>query len=168
MISLTVSSVPVFTKALFVGTVFDPFLLSEAVFVTTASFTVDTAGITASEEDDPAETFQNWGRYRHIAFEIIRGKKLPRSFRISLSASSEMLSEILQTENGFFFENPELIDSLTMNIYYKDQKIRITTSTSLKIFSMEQNRLDHIWDQYVSAFLELNEIDFEDDFVAGH
>ncbi|MBO4390604.1 MAG: hypothetical protein J5825_07075 [Lachnospiraceae bacterium] len=165
MISLTVSSVPVFTKALFVGNVFDQFLLSEAVFATTASFTIDTTDIPSSGEEEPDEIIRNWGLYRHIAFEIIRGKKLPRSFRITLAASPEMLSEITETENGFFKENPELIDALTMNIYYKDQKIRITTSTSLKVFSMEQNRLDHIWDQYVSAFLELNEIDFEDDLM---
>ena len=63
----------------------------------------------------------------------------------------------------FFAENPELIDSLILNIYYKDQKIRLTTSTSLKLFSPEQPHLDKVWDQYVTAFLEMYEIDFRDD-----
>lgn len=164
MISLTVTSVPSFTKDLFVGEIFDPYYLSEAVFHTSHLISIGSAPDALKKEEEPEDPEnRTWGHVRRIAFEIVRGKKLPHSFRIALAASPEMISEVTQAEKGFFKENPELIDALILNIYYKDQKIRITTSTSLKLFSPEQPNLDKVWDQFVIAYFEMYEIGFTDD-----
>ena len=110
MISLTINSVPAFTKDLFVGEFFDPFLLSEAVFHTSHMITIENSPVPSSVSPDREDTSVSeepngtWGNVRRIAFEIVRGKKLPHFFRIALAASPDMIAEVTEAEKGFFSE----------------------------------------------------------------
>ena len=89
MRALKVEDIRSFTRALFMQDCFDGFLLGEAEFSTFCSFSVDgrveRSWFTDEElEKEQIEAYVRWGRVRELCFQLIRGRKTPSSFRITL------------------------------------------------------------------------------------
>ena len=80
MIGLNILDIKDFTEKLFKEETFDNFLVTEADFATSFSVSVDGRIAEPEEEDD----FITWRTLRPLAFQIIKGKQLPRSFKIVL------------------------------------------------------------------------------------
>lgn len=168
MIHLKLTQQKQFTKALFLEDIFDNFRLYQASFKTYSLFEIDGTvnadyyATEGTEAPTPTEKYSSWGQIRPIAFQIIKGKRLPLFFHIVFTASKEMLTEIVETlPSDSAFKNPEEIESMVFNIYYRNGVLQCTSATSKKLFALDQS-LDHVWDQYLIAFLEMNEIEYED------
>lgn len=89
MVALKIEEQKAFTAGLFVGTMFDEFLVREVSIVTFNSFTVDgrvRQGYYSDEELEAGqiEEFSAWKAVRPFCFSLIRGSRLPESFRIVL------------------------------------------------------------------------------------
>jgi len=86
MIALKAEDVKSFTTKLFVREDFDAFLVKEVNITTYNSFSIDghvKQGYYTEEEreENHIEEFSSWKTLRPFCFSLIKGKKLPGSFR---------------------------------------------------------------------------------------
>lgn len=160
MVALEIQELGPFTSKLFVGEVFDQFLVKEVDIVTFNHFHMDghirRAYYSQEElEEGGISELSVWPALKPFCFSLIKGKKLPESFRVVLKAPLSMTETLLQS-SGLSL-TPEDINGLYLNINYENGALACITGTSVKVFTMDQS-LDREWDEMVRSFLKKNEI----------
>ncbi len=163
VIALKVTSMKEFTKQLFLQDTFDGFLLTEAIFTTSCVFTID-GGLNRDyyEEAELAEIgdrqYSTWKELRPLCFQLIKGNKLPLSFRITLRMKQSNVELILERNEltGQFD-----VDSLQLNILYKNGTMTCTTGIALRQFTMDKS-LDQVWDTMVRKFFQKHQIEYSE------
>ena len=101
------------------------------------------------DEMADAEDYVNWGEVKQTIFDLIKGKRLPISFKIILMFNRDNIERLVEMNNIPI--NPEDVSNLSMNIYYEGGKLLVTTGTSLKVFTLDKT-LEHIWDDTVGKY----------------
>lgn len=160
MIALKVEDIRQFTSCLFVGNMFDRFLVREAEVVTFNTFHIDGKVrkdyYTEEEmEEKRIGEFSSWEAVKPICYTLIKGKKLPGSFRMVFQLGPG------QTEN--FLANRQLsirteqISGLYVNVRYEDGNLYCVTGTSVTFFTLDKT-LENEWDEAVKEFLRKNKI----------
>ncbi len=162
MIALKIEDLKLFTSSLFVGDVFDQFLVKEAVITTFNTFTIDGAirpGYYSGEELEEMKNGQlsSWAMVKPFCFSLIKGKRLPVSFRIILQMSQEGTEGFLASRQLPFA--PDQVKGLYMNIRYEEDKLTCVTGTSVSVFTLDK-ALDEEWDQAAKGFLKHHTIPF--------
>lgn len=165
MIALKIDDIRQFTSKLFVGEVFDRFLVKEASIVTFNSFTIDgrvRQGYYTEEEveEGKIEELSFWKVVKPFCFSLIKGKKLPGSFRIVLQLDKTAVSQFLQTHQ--LSMEAESVNGLYINIRYEEGKLYCITGTSVTFFTMDKT-LENVWDEKVKEFLKYHQIVFEEE-----
>lgn len=94
-------------------------------------------------------TYAPWGRIKHMVFDLIKGKRLPISFKIVLMFNRYNIEKLVEMNNLPI--RPQDINALSMNICYDNSSLFITTGASLKIFTMDKT-LEHIWDETIEKY----------------
>lgn len=160
MIALKIEDVKSFTSKLFVKEAFDAFLVKEVSIVTYNSFTIDghiRQGYYTEEEleENRIEEFSSWKMLRPFCFSLIKGKKLPGSFKIVLQLPPVNV-EKFASGIGAGIDGSQ-IQGLYLNIRYEDGALYCVTGTSLNFFTMDKT-LEAEWDKSVKAFLRSQEI----------
>ena len=135
MVAMKIEDIRQFTTKLFLREVFDRFLVREAVIVTFNTFRMDghiRKGYYTREEleEHPVEDLSAWSVLRPICFSLIRGKKLPESFQITLQLAPEDVEQFLKNNQLAF--TPEQIQGLYLNIRYEEGTLHCITGTSLQ------------------------------------
>lgn len=156
MIALKMEDLKTCTAKLFTKEDFDGWLLREASIVTFNTFTIDghirQGYYTDSElEINQIEELSSWKVIRPICFSLIKGKKLPGSFQITLQLSPKAVGEFLRAAELDFTE--EQIGGLYLNFRYEEKSLYCVTGTSLKIFTLDK-QIDIEWDEYVKLYLK--------------
>lgn len=153
MIAQKISNLRLFTKQLFLENCFDSFLVSEVTITTYNTFHID--GTRKKEfftEEEwntlHSELFSTWSQLRPICFSLIKGKKLPLSFKIIFRLSQTDMSTLFSDRSI-----PAELDGLFLNIIYKNDELTCVSGTSYQQFTMDRSA-DTIWDQYLTKFLE--------------
>ena len=151
-----------FTSELFVGTLFDRFFLREAVIVTFNVFTVDgkiRQGYFTEEEleEERIEEYSLWTAVKPFCYSLIRGKKLPESFRIVFQYPAAATERFL-SDNGVDMR-AEQVKGLYLNVRYEDGVLRCVTGTAVNYFTMDKS-LDRAWDEAVEKYLRARQIPF--------
>lgn len=162
MIALTIPNLRLFTSHLFLKETFDQFLLVEADIITYNSFhidgTINKSFYTEEEREQlNSEDFSRWGTIRPICFSLIRGNKLPLSFKIIFRLSKSGTQKLLAQES--LFEKYD-IEALYFNVLYKNNSLTCTTGVSTKQFQMDKT-VEHIWDEKIRQFFKKWNIDFD-------
>lgn len=145
-----------FTERLFLGESFDDFLVREAEIVTYNRFSIDGRvrrgyyGDT-EEERQKVEEYSAWRTLKPICFSLIRGKRLPESFRIVFALPPEGRSRFAKAHGGSIL--PEQVGGLYLNVQYESQKLTCVTGLSLQVFSLDRT-LEREWDGAVRNFLK--------------
>ncbi len=153
MTALKIEDVKAFTSRLFVREDFDAFLVKEVSIITYNSFTIDghiRQGYYTREELEEGgfEELSTWSMLRPFCFSLIKGKKLPGSFRIVLQLprhSLEGFAEKIGMDAG-------QIQGLYLNIRYEDGALYCVTGTSMNLFTMDKT-LEEEWDRAVKEFM---------------
>lgn len=161
MIALKIEDLKSFTKELFVGELFDGFLIREATIVTYNSFTIDghiREGYFSDEEleEKQIEELSSWNMIKPICFSLIKGKKLPGSFQIIMQLSPGKVDAFLKSQA--IPMTGDQIQGLCMNIRYEDGRLSCVTATSLSLFTMDKT-LEREWDEFVRRFFQKSGID---------
>lgn len=104
MVALEIEDIKGFTSDLFVGTKFDSFLLKEARFVTFAAFDIDGKVredyYTREErEEGKIGEYSAWSALKPVCYFLIKGKRLPGSFKIVFKLAPEAVGNFLKN-NG--------------------------------------------------------------------
>ncbi len=162
MVALEIEDQKKFTSELFVGTLFDKFLLREATVVTFNSFHVDgriRQGYFSDQELELGriEEYSAWAMVKSYCFSLIKGKRLPESFQIVLQLPPQAVERF--TQSGSFGLKAEQIRGLYLNIRYEDGRISCVTGTSVNVFSMDRS-LEQGWDDAAAGFLKRGGIPF--------
>ena len=162
MVALRIEDVKQFTGKLFVGTMFDKFLVREASIVTYNTFSIDghirQGYYTETElEENQIEDLSSWSVLKPVCFSLIKGKKLPGSFQIVLQISPADVETFLKHCQLAIAVNQ--INGLCLNIRYEDGTLMCITGTSLNFFTLDKS-LDMEWDEAVKLFLREQEIVF--------
>ncbi len=87
MVALKIEEQKAFTAGIFIGEIFDKFLVREAEIVTYNQFTIDgkvRQGYFSEEEleENRIEEYSSWKTLKPVCYSLIKGKRLPESFRI--------------------------------------------------------------------------------------
>ena len=149
-------------RTAFYGETFDYWLVREANIVTFNSFTIDgriRQGYYSDEELEMnrIEEFSSWKTLRPFCYSLIRGRKLPESFQITLQLSPE--------ENEKFIRRvkPDLpadqVAALYLNIRYENHAAACVTGTSLKIFMLDK-QIEQEWDETVRRYFKKLQIPY--------
>lgn len=160
MIALRAEDVRTFTSKLFVKEDFDQFLVKEIEIVTFNRFTIDghiRQGYFGEEEleERKIEEFSSWKMLRPICFTLIKGKKLPGSFRIVLQLSPEAVEKFVKNSGLGITESQ--IQGLYLNIRYEEGVLYCVTGTSLYVFTLDK-ALETEWDRTVERFMREHDI----------
>ena len=153
MVALKIEDIKTCTAKLFLGGEFDSFLVREASIVTFNRFTIDghvRRGYYTEEEMEEGgiESLSAWKVLRPFCFSLIKGKKLPGSFSITLQLPDGEVKGFLETIQG-----------LAMNIRYEEGSMTVVTAASLSIFTLDKT-IDMEWELYVQKFLKNSGIAF--------
>ena len=162
MIALKIEDRKQFTSGLFVGDLFDGFLVKEASIVTFNGFTIDgrvrKGYYTQDEmEEQQMEEYSFWSAVRPFCFSLIKGKRLPGSFLIVLQLARQAVKEFVE-EYGLAVA-PERIKGLYLNIRYEEGQIVCVTGTSLDFFSLDRS-VEEAWDKKAQMFFKENRIPY--------
>ncbi len=156
-------------------TVFDHFLLNEAVIATGNTFTVDghiNREFYSREELEELrlktssrgmvfdENLVRWESVKGYCYSCIKGKKVPLSFRMTLCLPPEELEGVVSSSDSSV--DPGAVNSLNVNIRYDGGTLTCTTAVSLKIFTTDRS-IDRAWDESFEAFLNTHGYDHDTD-----
>ena len=136
-----------FARSLFTSDSFDDFLVPEASFLT--SFTTEIDGQLYGKEN--TEPFVRWGVLRPLAFQLIRGKTLPRGFTLVFMLSREKTAAFLAAVSSVF--SSEDVAGLYLNFRYAREQLSVTTGAAMKEFTPDRS-LEQAWDKQVQKFLD--------------
>ncbi len=153
MIALNIEDQKLFTRLLFVTDTFDNFELVEGEFVTRFSANLDG---TLTEEDSDAR-YVRWGDARNIAFQIIKGKQLPRAFRLTMRLTEPNMEKTLASI-GKTAESTN-ITSLLFNIRYEHEALMLITGCAYSTFTPDRTA-EREWDELMLKFLMKHEIPY--------
>lgn len=162
MIALKIEDIKQFTSSLFIGDLFDNFLVREAAIVTFNTFTIDGrvkhGYYTEQElEEQKIEEFSAWSSVKPICFSLIKGKKLPGSFQIVLQIPPADVERFLTySQLGIRVEQ---IKGLYINIRYEEGRLNCVTGTSINFFTLDKS-LDMEWDEAVKLFFKEKKIPY--------
>lgn len=93
-----------------------------------------------------------------MAFLLMKGKKLPVSFKFVLQLSDHNTDWLL---GKYHLEHlKEQLSGLYLNIRYQDKKLICVTGLSYKTFVMDKT-LEHVWDDTAAQFMKQNGITVE-------
>lgn len=164
MVALKIDEIGAFTRHLFVGETFDRFLLREAEVVTYNAFHIDghiRMGYYSDEEleEKKIEDFSSWSVIRPICFLLIKGKKLPGSFAITLQMPPDGVEKFINS-SGLPLNSGQ-VNGLYVNIRYENGELYCVTGTSLNFFTLDKS-LEQEWDESVKRFLKNHQIVYQE------
>ena len=165
MVALKVEDIKQFTSSLFIGNLFDGFLVREAEIVTFNTFRIDGKVqrdyyTEAELEEKHIGELSRWEALKPICFALIKGKKLPGSFRIVFQLSLSRTEEFLEKRQ--LPVRADQISGLYMNVRYEGGSLYCVTGTSVNYFTMDKT-LENEWDDAVKEFLRDNKIPYVSD-----
>ncbi|MBP3621752.1 MAG: hypothetical protein J6J16_08345 [Lachnospiraceae bacterium] len=142
-----------FMNELLVNEKYDSFYLYEIRLKTSLDYyisgKINKEFYDTEEEIEELYDYVSWGEIKHTVFELIKGNRLPISFKVILMFNRENIERIIEMNNLPI--RPEDVSNLSMNIYYEDEKLLVTTGSSLKIFTLDKT-LEHLWDDTVGKY----------------
>lgn len=160
MVALKIEDQKTFTAGLFIGTMFDRFLVREANVITFNSFTVDgrvRKGYYSDEELEKGqiEEYSTWEVLKPFCFSLIKGNRLPESFRIVFFLSPSGKERfVTERVSGL---SAEQVGGLYLNIQYENGVMSCVTGTAFHVFTMDKS-LEREWDESVKQFFKKNGI----------
>ena len=142
-----------FMNELLINEKYDSFYLYEIRLKTSLDYyisgKVNKEFYDTDEEKEDLEDYVSWGEVKHTIFELIKGKRLPISFKVVLMFNRENIERIIEMNNLPL--RLEDVSNLSMNIYYEGGSLLVTTGTSLTVFTLDKT-LEHIWDDTVGKY----------------
>lgn len=156
MLDITITETRDFVKKLLMDNTFDRFLAMEAFVKSRITYSFD--GRVNKDFYDKEElelmastSYASWESIKTHVYNVIRGKKLPLSFKIVLVLSQPDIMDMLE-KNHLTIPVSD-VANLTLNVYYDGMSIQLTSMATQNIFTMDKT-LEHVWDAEIRDFLK--------------
>lgn len=162
MVALRMEDLKHFTAGLFVGDIFDSWLVREATIVTFNAFHIDgriRQGYYSDWEleENKIEELSSWKALKPFCYSLIKGKKLPESFQITLQLPPDEVEEFLRNAQLEF--TVDQIAGLYINVRYENKVLHCVTGTSLHIFTLDK-QIDYEWDEAARLYFKDRKLPF--------
>jgi hypothetical protein len=163
MKAFKITDIKTFMNKLLVAETFDSFNTNEISVTTFCTYHIDchiNKNYYSQEELEEMEDciYATWSQLKPICFEIIKGKKVPYKFKITLSLPPKYYSSVLSDSSDE--TTVKSIDNLYLHITYENNSLTIITASSLNIFTMDKT-VDNCWDDYIQKHL-LGQFSYEE------
>lgn len=164
MISLKILDLKTFMSELLVHEMFDMFLLSELKITTSNNFEISGKLYKDFFDNNEKELLKDrdhsfWKDIKPIAFNIIKGDKLPISMKIVLMLPRPSIESIVGKTNNLFKTSD--VNAMFLNFNYSKGDLICTTASSMNLFTLDKT-LDYLWDEMAISFLRNKGIVFEE------
>lgn len=166
MLALKITDIRTFMNQLLTRDTFDSFCMIESSVTTFNTFYIDGKLNPIFFDTDECDimrrqelTHSFWKDVRPFCYSVIRGKRVPLSFKIILALSPKQLHSLFQ--NAFPSSTCKQIKGMYLNIQYKNQTLLLTTGISFNTFPSDK-LLEHAWDSTVRSFLKNHKLAFEE------
>jgi hypothetical protein len=162
MLAISFPDIKLLTSHLFIKDSFDTFLLREASISTANTYTINgKLNESFFDSEEWAETkekeYITWALVKPLCCELIKGKKLPLRFSITMKLSaSNTVNFIRQTKLKI---SPEELSGLFLHIRYEKGLLTANTGISFSTFIMDKST-EHAWDDMILKFFKQKEIIF--------
>lgn len=152
-----IEDIKTFMNELLVHDKYDSFYLYEARVKTALDYYIsgkinadfyDSEELLALSERGESE-YISWKHIKNTIYDLIKGKRLPISFKLILMFNRENITRLVEMNN--LSMHPEDVGALFFNIYYEKGTLTATTGTSIKVFSLDKT-LEHLWDESVEKY----------------
>ncbi|MCR4610754.1 MAG: DUF5721 family protein [Lachnospiraceae bacterium] len=161
MVTLRITDVKKCMNELLCKDTFDFFLLQEATINTYASFSIDGHRLDDyySKEEleamDDEDVLLSYEMFRNHFFEIIKGKKVPLSFKIILSLPKRIVAQLINASEL----NYQAKDANLVAIFkYSEGELTVTSGVGFSEFIMDKS-LEKEFDKWLQNFLNAAGID---------
>ncbi|MBE5946431.1 MAG: hypothetical protein E7259_05745 [Lachnospiraceae bacterium] len=150
MKSYQVEDIKTFMNELLVNEKYDSFYMFETRLKVSMDYYIN-GKLNKDFFDSHEETqeYVSWRDIKHTIFELIKGKRLPISFKLILMFNRENIERLVEMNN--LPVNPQDVGALFLNMYYENGELTVTTGTSLKVFTLDKT-LEHLWDETVEKY----------------
>ncbi len=150
MQTFSINNVRDFMHALLTKDTFDDFYAKNADISTFTNFSIDCRFNEDFYTEDELLISEHpktilWKDIKKHCFDIIKGNKLPLSFKIVLAANDTLFSRLIS-------KNMVNVNGLYINIRYTKGNLTVTSGVSLTTFSMDKSG-EEAWDAYLKEFL---------------
>ncbi|MCD7863722.1 MAG: DUF5721 family protein [Lachnospiraceae bacterium] len=154
MLALQIDEVKTFMNRLLAGSAFDTFLFVEGALQMGFGYEFDghlnrdfytedeLAGI------DEEETYISYSQVRPVLFSLIRGKRTPLSFRLTLQLKESQAQALLSSVSS-----AASVKGLLLNIRYDGQKVFLTSGVNYSAFSFDKAP-ERAWDTWLTEFIK--------------
>lgn len=166
MLAIQIKEIKAFMGKLLNTDTFDSFLLEEAKIQTFVTHTIDghiqKDFFTKEELAEPdflPYGLSSWKDLKTICFQLIKGKKTPLYFKLTLIQNPQESYTLLEKAGAAGFSS--LLKSFVVNIKFDPNGLLLTTGTSMNTFLMDKTP-DLVWDEAFRQFLRSHAIDFEE------
>ncbi len=120
---------------------FDKFEVRSCTAATFVTFDID-CRLIKDEDGESERLYCRWGELRPYVYELIKGKKKPRSIRIVMAFSGRMAEKVHENAQACF-----------LNIVFEEDKVAIVTGTAQKTFSLDKS-LENEWGERIKGFFD--------------
>ena len=153
MISIKITDIKKFTNSLFIDNTFDDFRLIEGSVSTFATYDI-TGRVNKNFYDDKSNLpdYNSWSMLKPCFFYLIKGKRLPLSFKIVLSCPDNIRQDLSSDSTCTFL----------VNVRFAGNLLSVTTGYSRSTFSLDKEP-EKSWDEFVLSFLNSHGFDYERD-----
>lgn len=156
MISLRLPELKQAADKLFAKEDFDYFLVREINITTGTSFHIDGRlhkdFYTKEEMAEMRNTvYADWKQLRPVCYQLIKGKKLPLSFQITLSLSPDNIDKF-SARYHLSYDSSQ-ITGLYLHFRYENKILTMSTGTSMNVFTMDKSP-DRAWDEMARLILK--------------
>lgn len=152
MLAFTIHDTKAFMALLLKGTAFDAFQFHQGELTTFASFVIEGKRnpdfYDATEQEAGLSRYVRWEEMRPIAFQLIKGHKLPKQIKLVFSLPEEKLVHLPNVSSAF------------LNILFKNNTLLCTTAISQQNFSLDKSS-ERLWEEYILKFFRKHEIPIE-------
>ena len=153
MKSYTIEDVKTFMNELLVNEKYDSFYMFETRLKVAMDYYVNGKinkdFFDSDDEREALDDYVSWKDIKNKIFELIKGIRLPISFKVILMFNRDNIERLIEMNN--IPVNPQNVSALFLNIYYENGELTVTTGTSLKVFTLDKT-LEHLWDETVEKY----------------
>lgn len=148
MFAFIIHDTKIFMNLLLKTPTFHKFTFRQGEIHSNALFTIQGKRNQEDLTDVDNEPYCLWEEIQPFVFESVKGKKLPKIMRLTLSLTQDNLVDFPNTK------------SVSMNLLFRDGKLLCTLSTIPESFDYNKQG-EELWSKYILNFLKENEITVE-------
>ena len=157
MLAIKVDDLKSFTTELFSRELFDKYYVTDIEISTYNTFSINGSINKSYYEDEESKSYSYWKDLKPLCFDLIKGKRLPVSFKIVLKLDEYNIEKFIEDNSLDIFKDK--LKECFINIIYEDKALTLTNGIFLNDFILDKSA-QSAWDKYILDILDKANISY--------